>query len=114
MSERVKMLSRIDNSETSPFLLCNLLALRARQLATRQSAKVSPRLINAAFLQFLEGKLDYELNGRSTHSAGVPNRSGGAKNENDSRAGASGEPSRRKFQPALESADRELAVPVNG
>lgn len=114
MSERVKMLSRIGNSETSPFLLCNLLGRRVRQLATGQSAEVSPKLINAVLVEFREGKLDYELNGRSIHSAGVPNSPGGAKNENDLRAGARREPRRRKFQSALKSADPELAVAMKG
>lgn len=114
MSDRVKMLNRIDSSETCSFLLCNLLGRRTRQLATRESSSVLPNLVNAALLEFLEGKLLCEFNGGSTHSAGFPNSPRGATDESDSHDRARRGTSRRKLEPPLESAVPGSAVPVKG
>jgi DNA-directed RNA polymerase subunit K/omega len=63
MSKRVELLNRVDGSEMSPFLLCNLLARRARQLADGRHAVVSPELVNEVLREFLEGMLKYEVEG---------------------------------------------------
>jgi len=69
MSKRVELLNRVDGSEMSPFLLCNLLARRARQVANGQGVPVSSQLVNETLREFLEGKLEYELDGQRLHSA---------------------------------------------
>lgn len=71
MSSRAELLNRVNSSEASPFLLCNLLGRRARQLAIGQHAALTPELINVALRQFLEGSLKFEANGARPHSAAV-------------------------------------------
>jgi len=53
----------------SPFLICNLLARRVRQLVDGRHAVVSAELVNETLREFLEGKLEYELHGQRLHSA---------------------------------------------
>jgi len=69
MSKRVELLNRVDGSAMSPFLLCNLLARRARQVASGRHASVPSELVNETLREFLEGKLEYELHGQRLHSA---------------------------------------------
>jgi DNA-directed RNA polymerase subunit K/omega len=69
MSKRVELLNRVDGSEMSPFLLCNLLARRTRQVANGRGVAVSSELVNETLREFLEGKLEYELDGQRLHSA---------------------------------------------
>jgi hypothetical protein len=68
MSKRVELLNRVDGSATSPFLICNLRAWRARQVANGRGVAVSSQLVNETLREFLEGKLEYELHGRGLHS----------------------------------------------
>jgi DNA-directed RNA polymerase subunit K/omega len=69
MSKRVELLNRVDGSALSPFLLCNLLARRARQLADGRHVVLSPELVDETLREFLEGKLKYEFEGRRRHPA---------------------------------------------
>lgn len=69
MSKRVELLNRVDGSAMSPFLICNLLARRVRQLVDGRHAVVSAELVNETLREFLEGKLEYELHGQRLHSA---------------------------------------------
>lgn len=68
MSKRVELLYRARRFEESPFLLCNLLARRAKQLANGQQVATWSGLINVAVTEFLEGRLKYEVDGRRPHS----------------------------------------------
>jgi len=63
MSHRVDLLNRADPSSTSPFLLCNIVARRARQMATARSVSVSPELINLVFAEYFEGRIRCEVSG---------------------------------------------------
>jgi DNA-directed RNA polymerase subunit K/omega len=81
MSSRAELINRVNGSEASPFLLCNLLGRRARQLATGQHAALIPELINVALREFLGGSLNYEANGARPHSAAVVAAAGAAVNE---------------------------------
>jgi len=63
MSDRVDLLNRADHSSTSPFLLCNIVARRARQMATTRSVSVSPELINLVFAEYFEGRIRCEVSG---------------------------------------------------
>lgn len=81
MSSRAELLNRVNSSEASPFLLCNLLGRRARQLAIGEHAALMPELINVALRQFLEGSLKYEANGARPHSAAVAAAAGAVVNE---------------------------------
>jgi DNA-directed RNA polymerase subunit K/omega len=69
MSKRVELLRRVDVSEMPSFLPCNLLAGRARQMASGQGVPVSSQLVNETLREFLEGKLEYELHGQRLYSA---------------------------------------------
>ena len=72
MSSRAYLLRRVDSSKMSPFLLCNLLARRAKQLANGQGGGLFSELISVAVTEFLEGRLSYEVNGQRLHSTSVP------------------------------------------
>jgi DNA-directed RNA polymerase subunit K/omega len=63
------MLTRVGGSEMSPFLICNLLARRVRQLANGQQVATSSGLINVAVAEFLEGRLPFEVNGQRVLSS---------------------------------------------
>jgi DNA-directed RNA polymerase subunit K/omega len=69
MPNRVALLSRVDSSKTSPFLLCNLLARRAKQLANAQHVALFSGLINVAVTEFLEGRLEFEVTGQGFPSS---------------------------------------------
>ena len=69
MSKRVDLLNRIDGSEMSLFLLCNLVGRRTRQVASGRGVAVSSELLNETLREFLEGKLEYEFQGQRLHSA---------------------------------------------
>jgi hypothetical protein len=69
ISSRIEMLYRIDYLEISPFLVCNFLARRSKQLRNEQHAMLSPRVINLALKEFLGGKLQIEVKGGGTHTA---------------------------------------------
>jgi DNA-directed RNA polymerase subunit K/omega len=77
MSNRVELLSRVNVSETNPFLLCNLLARRARQLASGQGVTLCTELINQAAREFVEGTLRYEVNAQEPKSLESGRDSGG-------------------------------------
>jgi DNA-directed RNA polymerase subunit K/omega len=68
MSTRSELLNRIGNSDTSPFLLCNLVARRARQLRNAQCTPSFSDLIDVALMEFLGGELKFEVNERGTQS----------------------------------------------
>jgi hypothetical protein len=68
MSSRVELLNRVDGSAMSPFLLCNLLARRTRQLASARHAVLFSELVNEVLREFFEGGLKYEPDGRRPHS----------------------------------------------
>ena len=69
MANRIELLTRVYGSGMSPFLLCNLLARRAKQLANGQRVATWSGLINVAVTEFLEGRLLFEVNGQSVHSS---------------------------------------------
>lgn len=68
MSRRSELLNRLD-SDTSPFLLCNLVARRARQLRNAQSIPLFSDLIDDALMEFLGGQLKFGINGRGRQFA---------------------------------------------
>ena len=64
MPSRAELLIHVDSSKMSPFLLCNLLGRRARQLGDGWMATGTTERINEALRQFLNGELKYEFDGR--------------------------------------------------
>lgn len=106
MSNRVELLTRVDSSETSPFLLCNLLARRARQLANGQRVALCPGLINVAVTEFLEGRLRYEVNGQRLQSAWDAPAAGALEKKKHSRPGRIRERGKGKLHP--EADDLEI------
>lgn len=72
MGERVELLKRIASPDTNPFLLCNVLARRARQLANRDMGPLSAAVINAAFVELLGGRLQPGFPSTTPAIAGDP------------------------------------------
>lgn len=81
MSKRVKLLNRTIQSKMNPFLLCNILARRTRQIAARRTVNLEPELINRVFEEFLEGELTIELGGRGPRLASGIAKDGAAERQ---------------------------------
>jgi len=111
MSSRVELLSRVNSSKTSPFLLCNLLARRAKQLANGQRALFSG-LINVALTEFLEGRLEFEVNGQRFHSSRDAHTGETAENEKGSGPGATRGRGKGKLHAEVDDLEISLTVPV--
>jgi len=111
MSSRVELLSRVDSSKTSPFLLCNLLARRAKQLANGQRALFSG-LINVALTEFLEGRLEFEVNGQRLHSSRDAHTGETVENEKGSGPGATRGRGKGKLHAEVDDLEISLTVPV--
>jgi len=60
---RTVLIWGIIHSKLNPYLLCNVLFQRTRQLATRHPENHCSEAINIALTEFREGKLEYELPG---------------------------------------------------
>jgi DNA-directed RNA polymerase subunit K/omega len=111
MPNRVELLSRVNSSKTSPFLLCNLLARRAKQLANGQHALFSG-LINVALTEFLEGRLDFEVNGQRLHSSCDAHTGEMVENEKGSGPGATRGRGKGKLHAEVDDLEISLTVPV--
>lgn len=111
MSSRVELLSRVDSSKTSPFLLCNLLARRTKQLANGQRALFSG-LINVALTEFLEGRLEFEVNGQRLHSSRDAHTGETVENEKGSGPGATRGRGKGKLHAEVDDLEISLTVPV--
>ena len=61
MSTRVDQLNRIASNRPSPFLFCNIISMRTKQLAASYPTKRIPELIDMALGEYLEGNLEYEV-----------------------------------------------------
>ena len=111
MSNRFELLSRVDSSKTSPFLLCNLLAQRAKQLANGQGALFSG-LINVALTEFLGGRLEFEVNGQRLHSSRDAHTGETVENEKGSGPGATRGRGKGKLHAEVGDLEISLTVPV--
>ena len=114
MSNRVELLTRVDSYKMSPFLLCNLLARRATQLANGQHGALFSRLINVAMTEFLEGRLVFEVNGQRVHSSRDAQTAETVENEKRSGPGATRQRGGRKRQPVPEDSRFASAVRDGG
>jgi DNA-directed RNA polymerase subunit K/omega len=112
MSNRVELLSRVDSSKTSPFILCNLLARRAKQLANGQHVALFSGLINVAVTEFLEGRLEFEVNGQRFHSSRDAHTGETVENEKRSGPGATRGRGKGKRHPEVDDLEISLTVPV--
>jgi DNA-directed RNA polymerase subunit K/omega len=111
MPNRVGLLSRVNSSKTSPFLLCNLLARRAKQLAKGQGALFSG-LINVALTEFLGGRLEFEVNGQRLHSSRDAHTGETVENEKGSGPGATRGRGKGKLHAVVDDLEISLTVPV--
>jgi DNA-directed RNA polymerase subunit K/omega len=112
MSSRVELLSRVNSSKTSPFLLCNLLARRAKQLANGQRVATWSGLINVAATEFLEGRLLFEVNGQRVHSSRDARTAETVENEKGSGPGTTRGRGKGKLHPEVDDLETSLTVPV--
>jgi len=102
MANRIELLTRVYGSGMSPFLLCNLLARRAKQLANGQRVATWSGLINVAVTEFLEGRLLFEVNGQRLQPACDVQAAGPLEKGKHSRPGTIREGGGRKQQPVQE------------
>jgi len=112
MSSRVELLSRVNSSKTSPFLLCNLLARRAKQLANGQRVTLFSGLINVALTEFLEGRLEFEVNGQRSDSSRDAHTGETGENEKGSGPGATRGRGKGKLHAEVDDLEISLTVPV--
>jgi hypothetical protein len=111
MSNRVELLTRVDSYKMSPFLLCNLLARRAKQLAKGQGALFSG-LINVALTEFLGGRLEFEVNGQRLHSSRDAHTGETVENEKGSGPGATRGRGKGKRHAEVDDLELSSTVPV--
>jgi DNA-directed RNA polymerase subunit K/omega len=112
MSERVEVLSRVDSFKISPFLLCNLLARRAKQLANGQRVALFSGLINVALTEFLEGRLGFEVNGQRFHSSRDAHTGETLENEKRSGPGATRGRGKGERHPEVDNLEISSTVSV--
>ena len=110
MSNRVGLLTQVNSSKMSRFLLCNLLGRRATQLANGQHGALFSRLINVALTEFLEGRLEFEVNGQRVHSSRDARTAETVENEERSAPHGTRERGKGKLHP--EAADMEISATV--
>jgi len=112
MSNSVELLTRVNRSQISPFLLCNLLARRARQLANGQHVALYSGLINVAVTEFLEGWLVFEVNGQRLHSSRDAQTAETVENEERSAPHATRERGKGKLHAEADHLEISSTVPV--
>jgi DNA-directed RNA polymerase subunit K/omega len=112
MSKRVELLYRVDRFEVSPFLLCNLLARRAKQLANGQQVATWSGLIYVAVTEFLEGRLLFEVNGQRVHSSRNAQTAETVENEERSAPHATRVRGKGKLHPEADHLEISSTVPV--
>lgn len=109
MSKRVELLNRVDGCALPPFLVCNLVGRRTRQLASGRGAGLSSQLVNETLREFLEGKLKYELDGREGHWVPGSMPTTAADDEKHPSNGAVAECSGKRLRFAEKDSDSALA-----
>jgi DNA-directed RNA polymerase subunit K/omega len=112
MRNGLEMLTRVYGPGMSPFLICNLLARRVRQLANGQQVAEWSGLVNVAVTEFLEGRLLFEVNGQRVHSSRDAQTAETGENEERSAPQATRVRDKGKLHPEADHLEISSTVPV--